>query len=219
MAYSLPSAAEPFELNISDQAISEWRQLLQLSKIGPDTYEGRQEDRRFGVSRQWLSDTKDYWLNKYDWRAQEAHINSFDNFKMSIEDLNVHFIGYFSEKKDAIPLILMHGWPGSFIEFLPMLEIIKKQYSPKDLPYHVIIPSLPGYTLTSGPPVDQDWTIYDSARIMNQLMLNLGFEKYIAQGGDIGSLLARIMTLEYDACVGVHRKILSALFDCSEFNI
>lgn len=206
MSYSPPSSAKPFTLHISDTDLSEWRQLLQLSKLGPDTYEGRQEDRRFGVTHKWLSETKDYWLNKFDWRAQEKHINSFSNYKMQIGEIDVHFVGLFSEKKDAIPIVFIHGWPGSFLEFLPMLSLIREQYSTKDLPYHIIVPSLPGYTLSSGGPVEKEWTIQDSASILSQLMLNLGFEKYIAQGGDVGAYEARLLSQDSDACVGIHRK-------------
>jgi microsomal epoxide hydrolase len=204
MAYSPPASAKEFTLNIPENDISEWKQLLTLSKIAPDTWEGRQEDGRFGTSRQWLIETKDYWLNKYDWRAQEKHINSFPNYKTKIEDINVHYIALFSEKKDAIPIIFMHGWPGSFVEFLPMLSLIREKYSAKELPYHIIVPSLPGYTLSSGGPVDRDWTVADSARILDSLMKELGFSKYLAQGGDVGSFLGTAMALTHDSCVGVH---------------
>ena len=204
MAYSPPASAHEFTLNIPEKDISEWKQLLELSKIAPDTWEGRQEDGRFGASRQWLIDTKDYWLNKFDWRAQEKHINSFPNYKIKIEDIDVHFIALFSEKKDAVPIIFMHGWPGSFVEFLPMLGLIREKYSAKDLPYHIIVPSLPGYTLSSGPPLDRDWTPPDSARVLDSLMKELGFSKYLAQGGDVGSFLGTAMALTYDSCVGVH---------------
>ena len=206
MSYSPPDSAKPFTLNVSDQDISEWRQLLQLSKLAPETWEGRQEDRRFGVTHKWLSETKDYWLNKYDWRAAEKHINSFPNYKMQIENVDMHFVALFSEKKDAIPIILMHGWPGSFIEFLPMLKLIKEKYSAKDLPYHIVVPSLPGYTLSTVQSIGKEWTMPDTARVLNQLMLNLGFDKYLAQGGDVGSFLARILNVYYDACLGIHGK-------------
>lgn len=206
MSYSPPDSAKPFTLNVSDQDISDWRQLLQLSKLAPETYEGRQEDRRFGVSRKWLSDAKDYWLNKYDWRAQEKHINSFPNYKMQIEDVDLHFVAVFSEKKDAIPIIFMHGWPGSFIEFLPMLTLVKEKYSTKDLPYHLIVPSLPGYTLSTVQSTEKEWKLEDTSRVLNQLMLNLGFNKYLAQGGDVGSFTSQQMNRSYDSCVGMHRK-------------
>ncbi|KAL1795018.1 hypothetical protein ACET3X_006834 [Alternaria dauci] len=211
MSYSPPDSAKPFTLNVSDQDVSEWRQLLQLSKLAPETWEGRQEDGRFGVSRKWLSDAKDYWLNKYDWRAQEKHINSFPNYKMQIENVDLHFVGLFSEKKDAIPIIFMHGWPGSFIEFLPLLTLVKEKYSTKDLPYHLIVPSLPGYTLSTVQSAENEWTVKDSCRVMNQLMLNLGFDKYLAQGGDVGSFTAQFMNRSYDSCVGMHLNMFSTL--------
>jgi microsomal epoxide hydrolase len=219
MTYSPPSSAKPFTLNIPDQDVSEWRQLLQLSKLGPTTYENTQTKENYGVTKEWLSNAKDYWLNTYDWRAQEKHINSFDNFKMQIDDINLHFVALFSEKKDAIPIVFMHGWPGSFIEFLPMAELIRKQYEKKDLPYHIIIPSLPGYTLSAPLPTDKNWTMEASSVIIHKLMTNLGFEKYLAQGGDVGSFEARLLARDFDACVGIHCKshlqdiILRGIFD------
>ncbi|ORY12398.1 epoxide hydrolase-like protein [Clohesyomyces aquaticus] len=215
MTYSLPSSAKPFTLKVSDQDFSDFKRLLQLSKINPLTYESSQEDRRFGVTHKWMTEAKDYWLHKYDWRAQEAHINSFPNYTMAIQDsvggdLSVHFVGLFSKKKDAIPIVFLHGWPGSFLEFLPMCSLIREKYpSAEEMPYHIIVPSLTGYTLSSGGPLDKDWTTADTTRVMHQLMLNLGFSKYIAQGGDIGSFVARIMGLVYEECVGVHLNMFS----------
>jgi pimeloyl-ACP methyl ester carboxylesterase len=117
-------------------------------------------------------------------------------------------VAYFSEKKDAIPIVFMHGWPGSFIEFLPMLENVRKQYDAKNLPYHIIIPSLPGYTLSAPLPTDKNWTMELSAEIIHKLMINLGFEKYLAQGGDVGSFEARILAHEHEECVAIHREYL-----------
>jgi microsomal epoxide hydrolase len=205
MSYSPPASAKPFNLAISDDDLSDFHQLLKLSKLGPTTYENTQTKENFGVTEKWLSGAKDHWLNTYDWRAQESSINSFPNYKMQLENIDVHFIALFSQKPDAIPMIFMHGWPGSFIEFLPMLDIIRKEYPDgKNMPYHIIVPSLPGYTLSSSAPVDKDWTMADSARVMNSLMVELGFEKYVAQGGDVGSFVARLMAKEYEGCVGCH---------------
>lgn len=123
---------------------------------------------------------------------------------MTVEDpihgeMGVHFVALFSVNPEAILIILMHGWPGSFLEILPMLELLKAKYTPEGLPYHIIIPSLPGYTLSSGPPLGRDFSNEDSARIMNQLMIDLGFGEtgYIAKGGDVGSALACRMTIHY----------------------
>lgn len=206
MTYTPPSTAVPFTLSIPDSDLDDLRTLLRLSPLGPETWENTHTDTEdYGVSYKWLSEAKEHWLNTFSWRDQEAHINSFPNYKSTIEGIDVHFVGLFSQRKDAIPICFMHGWPGSFLEFLPMLDLVKKQYEGKDLPYHIIVPSLPGYTLSGGPPVDRDWTSKDSARVLHKLVLSLGFNKYIVQGGDVGSFLARMMTHEYEEVVGQHR--------------
>jgi microsomal epoxide hydrolase len=205
MAYTPPSTAKPYTLSIPDTSLNILRQLLQLTPLGPKTYENTQTTHNYGVTHEWLSSARDHWLNTYSWRDQEKHINSFPNYTSKIEDIDVHYIALFSQKKDAVPIIFMHGWPGSFIEFLPMLEVIKKKYEKaEDMPYHIIVPSLPGYTLSSGPPVDRDWVLADTARVMNELMKSLGFDRYIAQGGDVGSFTSSILSLTYDECVGAH---------------
>ena len=92
---------------------------------------------------------------------------------------------------------------GSFLEFLPILSFLKQKYTPQDLPYHIIAPSLPGYAYSSSPPLDRDFGMADIAAIMNQLMVDLGFGSgYIVQGGDIGSRVAKILGSEYEACKG-----------------
>jgi microsomal epoxide hydrolase len=102
-------------------------------------------------------------------------------------------------------VMCIHGWPGSFLEFLDMLSIFKKRYTSQELPYHFIIPSLPGYAFSSTPPLQKDWNLADSAGLMNKLMLGLGFESgYAVQGGDIGSYTSRIMAAKYDSCRAMH---------------
>ena len=209
MSYSPPSSAKPFKLNIPDQDLDEWRQLLTLSKLAPETWEGSQEDGRYGVTHKWLRETKDHWLNTYSWRSEEARINSFPNYRMSINGVDLHFVALFSENKDAVPIQFLHGWPGSFIEFLPMLANIRSQYpDPKTLPYHIVVPSLPGYPL-SPRPTDREFTMDESSAVLNTLMVNLGFTKYIAQGGDVGSYNARISAMNHEECVGIHLNMFT----------
>ena len=216
MSYDkLPSSATikptKFEAHIPDKQLSDFRTLLHLSPIGPETYENTtRADGQYGISRKWLIDSKDYWLNKYDWRKTEDHINSFPNFTVPIkardgDTYTVHFTALFSEKTDAVPVCLLHGWPGSFLEFLPFLNAAKSKYASKDLPYHYIVPSLPGYAFSSGPSVQQEWNNEDMAYVMNALMVQLGFDSgYVAHGGDIGSFLSRILAVQYDACKAIH---------------
>jgi pimeloyl-ACP methyl ester carboxylesterase len=105
----------------------------------------------------------------------------------------------------------MHGWPGSHFEHLDIFDLYRKKYSPEDLPYHCIAVSLPGWTLSSGPPLGKDWGVEDTGRIMNKLMVGLGFGKdgYICQGGDIGSFTSKVMAGTYDEVKGVHCERLT----------
>ena len=123
------------------------------------------------------------------------------------EVFKIHFVGLFSKKQDAVPLIYMHGWPGSHLEHLEIFDLYRKKYSPEDLPYHLINVSLPGWTLSSGPSLDRNFGTPDIARIINKLMVGLGFGSgYIAQGGDIGSFTAKVIVGTYDECKGEPRR-------------
>lgn len=131
-------------------------------------------------------------------------MNSFPQFKASIEDtlgtFDNHFIALFSKSKRAIPIMMPHGWPGSFLEFLPILDNLRSRYTAEDLPYHVIVPSLPGYTFSSPPPLDQTFRSDDAARILDKLMTLLGFSAYMVQGGDVGGRVGRIIAANYPNC-------------------
>lgn len=197
-------------LHVPDSKINEFTSLLSSSKIGPETWYTHNNNTDFGTTRDWLAKAKDSWLD-LDWRNQEDRINSFPNFNTTINDvdigpINIHFVGLYSSRRDALPLLFLHGWPGSFLEFLPMLDILKSKYTTETLPYHVIIPSLPDYGLSGG-PVDTELTLEIAARLMNELMITLGFGSgYVAQGGDIGSFLARILSATYPQCKAFHSK-------------
>lgn len=121
----------------------------------------------------------------------------------------IHFVALFSTNPSAVPIAFFHGWPGSFLEFLPMLELLQKKYpSPDQLPYHIIVPSLPGFAFSDRPPKDRNWTTQDSARLMHKLLEALGFAEtgYAVQGGDIGSYISRSLAAKYDACKAIHRE-------------
>jgi microsomal epoxide hydrolase len=196
--------------HVDDKKLSDFKTLLELSPIGVPTYENTTRlDGQYGVGRQWLIDMKDTWVNKYDWRKTEDRINSFPNYTVPIkgrdgDTYTVHFLAVLSENPKAVPVCLLHGWPGSFIEFLSFLDVAKSKYSAKDLPYHYIVPSLPGYAYSSGPSVKIEWNNEDIAFMMNELMVGLGFSGYIAHGGDIGSFISRILAVGYDACKAIH---------------
>ncbi|TFY57287.1 hypothetical protein EVJ58_g7109 [Rhodofomes roseus] len=203
-----------YTVSISEEKLQQMKQLITLSPIGPETWENLQESRDmndFGISRKWLVSAKAEW-EKYDWRTTEQHINSFPNFTVPVCDddgrvYNIHFVALFSTNPSAVPIAFFHGWPGSFLEFLPMFELLKKKYqTPDQLPYHFIVPSLPGFAFSDRPPKDKDWTTHDSARLMHRLLEGLGFGEtgYVVQGGDIGSYICRSLASRYDACKAVH---------------
>lgn len=148
-------------------------------------------------------------------RKEENRINALPNYKTQIKDddgrtYDVHFAALFSSKPDAVPIVFLHGWPGSFLEFVPLMQILKEKHTPDDLPYHIIAPSLLGYALSSDPPHDKNWTTIDAARIIHKLMLSLDFGSsgYLVQGGDIGSLVGRVIAARYDECKGMHLNFM-----------
>ncbi|KII87377.1 hypothetical protein PLICRDRAFT_43010 [Plicaturopsis crispa FD-325 SS-3] len=200
----------PFKLTVPDAKLDELKTLLKLTKVAGPTFEGSQQDRKYGVTTEWVQGAKDHWENRFDWRAREAHINSFPHYTTPIVDddgkeYTIHFVGIFSERTDVVPLVFLHGWPGSFLEFLPVLSLLTSVYTPATLPYHVVVPSLHGYTLSSSPPLDKTFTTQDVARLINRLLVGLGFGSgYIAQGGDIGATVGRALAAKYPTCKALH---------------
>jgi microsomal epoxide hydrolase len=141
----------------------------------------------------------------------ESRVNNVPNFTLPIKHdggiYTIHFMALFSQKPDAIPLLMLHGWPGNFMEFLSIFEILMKKYTPDTLPYHVVVPSLPGYAFSSPPPLDGDFQLQDIAAILHSLMLELGFGTgFVVQGGDIGSKVSRVMAATYDTVKAAHSE-------------
>ncbi|KAI1772527.1 epoxide hydrolase N terminus-domain-containing protein [Hypoxylon cercidicola] len=110
-------------------------------------------DRKYGVTSDWLAEVKAQW-EKFDWRKVEDEINSFPNYTSKIEEsgdtFDIHFAALFSERTDAIPILMLHGWPRSFLEFLPILKLLKGRYTPQTLPYHIILGFSDGYVTQGG---------------------------------------------------------------------
>ena len=205
---------KPFKADVHEEKLQHFKKLLELSPIAPAVFENTNAGRRYGMKRDWLAKAKHVWLNEFDWRKNEDRINGFPNFKASVKDaegntIEIQFLALFSEKADAVPIAFFHGWPGSICEFLDILDILKTRYSPKDLPYHIIVPSLPGYAYSSGPPVETDYGIGVAAGALNNLLVGLGFGSgYLVQGGDLGSFMSRWLAMNYDACKGMHVNMM-----------
>ncbi|KAL1873576.1 hypothetical protein Daus18300_003943 [Diaporthe australafricana] len=143
----------------------------------------------FGIDLDLLRDWQTEWLTTYDWNQDEAYINKFHHFTTTIEDLDIHFIHHQSPCPDAIPIILLHGWPGPFLEFLPVIEELagpKQDVCGNGTSFHVVVPSLPGFAFSSIPP--ENWLIDDTARVFNTLMADvLVYQTFAVHGTDWGS--------------------------------
>ncbi|KAJ7933783.1 Alpha/Beta hydrolase protein [Mycena leptocephala] len=145
-----------------------------------------------GIGLDVLQELRTDWLTKFDWEAQQAELNQVKQFTAAIEGQTVHFVHEKSKDPDAIPVILLHGWPGSFQEFLPVIKPLTQSWTSatgKSVAYNVVVPSLPGFVFSSPPPAN--WTVDDTARIYNTLMTDvLGYSTYAVHGTDWGSAVA-----------------------------
>ncbi|KAJ6594446.1 Alpha/Beta hydrolase protein [Mycena capillaripes] len=156
-----------------------------------------------GVELDFLRELRTEWLTKFDWEAQQADLNEFKQFTAVIEGQTVHFVHEKSTDPDAIPLILLHGWPGSFHEFLPVIKPLtqsSRTASGKNVSYKVVVPSLPGFVFSSAPPAN--WTVDDTARIFNILMTEvLGYSTYAVHGTDWGSAVGYSLYKSFNTTV------------------
>ncbi|KAJ7646786.1 Alpha/Beta hydrolase protein [Roridomyces roridus] len=156
-----------------------------------------------GIELGTLEELKNEWTTSFDWETQQAELNEFSHFTAEIEGLTVHFINQKSTDPDAIPLILVHGWPGSFQEFAPVIKPLTSLHSTdgKTVSYNVVVPSLPGFVFSS-PSANASWTYKDTARVFNTLMTEvLGYETYTVHGTDWGAVVAYDLYANYNTTV------------------
>ncbi|GHF37686.1 microsomal epoxide hydrolase [Amycolatopsis bartoniae] len=154
-----------------------------------------------GVPLAYLQELARYWRHDYDWRRHERRLNEFPQFTTEIDGQRVHFLHVRSAKPDARPLVLTHGWPGSVVEFLRVLE-------PLSADFHLVVPSLPGYGF-SGPTTEAGWDVLRIARAWAELMRRLGYDRYAAHGGDWGALVTRELgRLDAGHVTAVHLTML-----------
>ncbi len=165
----------------------------------------------YGTNLDYMKELSDYWVSKFDWKKTEEKINSFQNFKSNINGIDIHFIHEKGSGKNPKPLLLSHGWPGSIIEFI---DIIDKLAHPEKYggnindAFDVVVPSLPGFGFSGRPskPIGPR----KMASIFNSLMKDvLNYKKYIAQGGDFGGTIATWLAYDYPTILlGIHINIL-----------
>ncbi|HET6952945.1 MAG TPA: epoxide hydrolase [Acidimicrobiales bacterium] len=168
-----------------------------------------------GVPAGYLRGLAEYWRTAYDWRQAEATLNEQPHFTTTIDGANVHFLHVRSPEPDALPLVLTHGWPGSFVEFLDVIGPLSDPRAhggdPTDA-FHLVVPSIPGFAF-SGPVTEPGWTVARVAAAWAELATRLGYERFGAHGGDMGALISPDLgRAAPDRVVGVHVNAASVGF-------
>src|SRR5215510_8218315 len=149
----------------------------------------------------------DYWRGSYDWRSFESKLNGFAQYRTEIDGLNIHFLHIRSRHTNALPLIITHGWPGSVVEFFKIFDLLTNPTAHggrAEDAFHVVAPSLPGFAF-SDKPAERGWNSARIARAWSELMRRLGYTRYVAQGGDWGSLVTTTLAQQRPTgLIGIH---------------
>jgi pimeloyl-ACP methyl ester carboxylesterase len=199
----------PFRIEIPEAELDDLRERLARTRW-PAELPGVGWSR--GVPLGYLQGLIDYWGTTYDWRVHEARLNQFPQFTTTIDGQNIHFLHVRSPEPNALPLILTHGWPGSIVEFIGIIEPLTNPGAhggdPADA-FHLVAPSLPGFGF-SGPLHEPGWDTRRVARAWAELMGRLGYQRYGAQGGDTGAIVSpQLGRIDSEHVVGVHANGLT----------
>src|SRR5215207_8334290 len=198
------TAIRPFRFTASDEALADLRRRVKATKWPAKETVG---DWSQGVQLAVVQNIARYWATEYDWRKVEAKLNSYPQFITNIDGLDIHFIHVRSKHENALPVIVTHGWPGSIIEQLKIIDPLTDPTAyggSASEAFDVVIPSMPGYGF-SGKPTTTGW---DQARIAHAwagLMKRLGYTRYVAQGGDWGAIVNDVMATQgHPELIGFH---------------
>lgn len=199
---------QPFRIDIPRRDLDDLAERLDRTRW-PDDLPG--VGWAYGVPLGYLRELADFWRHDYDWRAAEARLNEWPQFTTTIDGATVHFGHLRSPEPDATPLIVTHGWPGSFAEFLaiagPLCDPRAYGGDPADA-FHLVLPSIPGFGF-SGPTRDRGWEFKRVANAFAELMSRLGYDRYGTQGGDWGAAISReIGRVHGENVIGVHLNLL-----------
>lgn len=198
------SSPQPFQIHADDAAIDDLRRRLQATRW-PDAE--TVDDWSQGIPLDYLKEVCAYWAEKYDWRARETRLNRFAQFRTQAGGIGIHHIHVRSPEANALPLVMTHGWPGSIVEFQkvvgPLTDPAAHGGDPADA-FHVVCPSLPGYGF-SDKPTAKGWGVQKIADTWSELMQGLGYDQYVAQGGDWGAMVTTCIGIQDpEHCRGIH---------------
>ena len=203
------TSIRPFRVDIPESALADLRRRLAEVRL-PE--QETVADYSQGVPLKTVQQLLRYWRSGYDWRNVEARLNAVPNFITEIDGLDIHFIHVESAHKDALPLIMTHGWPGSVVELLetigPLTDPTAHGGRAEDA-FHLVLPSIPGYGF-SDEPTELGWGPIRIGQAWAELMRRLGHTRYVAQGGDVGSQVTDAMgRLSLDGLIGIHTNLLT----------
>lgn len=190
-----------FEINIGQDVIDDLKKRIANTRW---TYEIENSKWEFGTNKNYLKELCDYWQNSFDWKKQEEFLNSFNHFMATIDGVGIHFIHQQGERENSIPLLLIHGWPDSFIRFLKIIPLLTKA-DERGLSFDVIVPSIPGQGF-SEIPVEPGMNLKRIAKLFAGLMTDeLNYEKFMAHGGDLGTGITEQIALYHaKSLLGIH---------------
>ncbi|KAI8622896.1 alpha/beta-hydrolase [Xylariaceae sp. FL1651] len=198
---------ESFKIQLSDR-VPHMLDLIQRTQLPasevPAAHDNLNISLSTGLSLQTLEDLKEEWVAGFDWDKEQVSLNQLNHFIVNIEGLDIHFVHVVSGNPNAIPIILLHGWPGSFLEMLPLVDLLaptnQSSLKSQDTVFDVVIPSLPGYGFSTPPAAV--WDISDTARVFNTLMTQvLGYKRYAVHGTDWGSGVGYSMYDQFNSTV------------------
>ena len=198
----------PFNVAIPEEELAEIRRRIAATRWPSKELV---DDRSQGVQLATLQELARYWETEYDWRKAEAKLNALPQFTTEIDGVEIHFIHVKAAHDDALPLIMTHGWPGSVIELLETVDPLTNPTAhggdAADA-FDLVLPSLPGYAF-SGEPIEVGWDLGRTAKAWAELMRRLGYDRYVAQGGDVGAGVTDAMARQApEGLIGIHTNLL-----------
>jgi pimeloyl-ACP methyl ester carboxylesterase len=203
------TAIRPFRIETPEEQIDDLRRRIDATRWPTKELV---TDRSQGVQLAALQNLARYWTTEYDWRRCEARLNALPQFRTTIDGLDIHFIHVRSAHENALPLVMTHGWPGSIVELLetigPLTDPTAHGGRAEDA-FHLVLPSIPGYGY-SDEPTELGWGPIRIGKAWDELMRRLGYDRYVAQGGDVGSQVTDAMgRIGLDGLLAIHTNLLT----------